>query len=83
MNEKGDRIRDFNTTQDTLDLTVLFDYLGSTPVTSSFLRFTQSGSRALIQIDQNGTTGGANFTTLATLDNVNVNNLIIGSNVLV
>jgi len=83
LNEKGDRITDFNTTQDTLDLTVLFDYLGSTPVTSSFLRFTRSGSRALVQIDQNGTTGGANFTTLATLDNVNVNNLIIGSNVLV
>ena len=38
-------------------------------------------SRALVQINQNGTTGAqSQLYNMATLDNVNVNNLIIGSN---
>ncbi|MBD2464131.1 ExeM/NucH family extracellular endonuclease [Oscillatoria sp. FACHB-1407] len=84
--DRTDRITDFNTTQDKLDLITLFDslgYSGSNPVADGFLRFTRSGSNTLVQVDQNGTTGGATFTTLVTLNNVNPNNLAIGSNVLV
>ncbi|MDX2211883.1 MAG: DUF3616 domain-containing protein [Oculatellaceae cyanobacterium bins.114] len=84
--DRTDRITDFNTTQDTLDLSALLDslpYAGSTPTTDGFLRFTRSGSSTLVQIDQNGLTGGASFSTLVTLNNVNPSNLVVGGNVLV
>ncbi|NJL21157.1 MAG: calcium-binding protein [Leptolyngbyaceae cyanobacterium SM1_3_5] len=81
--DRTDTITDFNSAQDLLNLEAVFDYLGSTPVTNAFLRFSQSGSNALVQIDQNGATGGANFSTLVTLNNVTANSLAIGTNVLV
>lgn len=81
--ERTDTITDFNTSEDLLDLDTVFDYLGSTPITSAFLRFSQSGSRTLVQIDQNGSTGGASFSTLVALDGVNATDLAIGTNVLV
>jgi len=84
--DRNDTITDFNTSQDKLDLSLLFDslgYLGAAPVADGFLRFTQSGGNTLVQIDQNGATGGANFSTLATLDWVSASKLVIGANVLV
>lgn len=86
LNERGDRINDFNPTQDKLALGGLFDslgYSGSNPVANGYLRFARSGSATLVQVDQNGLTGGANFSTLVTLNNVNPASLVVGSNVLV
>ncbi|MBD2156858.1 SdiA-regulated domain-containing protein [Leptolyngbya sp. FACHB-16] len=86
LNERGDRINDFSTTQDKLDLSALFDklgYGGSNPIANGYLRFTRSGSTNLVQVDQNGLTGGANFRTLVTLNNVAPASLVVGSNVLI
>lgn len=83
FNEGVDIVTDFNTRQDILDLNGVFSSLGVTSVTSDFLRLTQSGNNTLVQIDQNGATGGAIFSTLVTLNGVTANNLAIGTNVLV
>jgi predicted extracellular nuclease len=81
--EGMDIVTDFNTSQDILDLRSVFQSLGVTSVNSDFLQFTQFGSNTLIQIDQNGTTGGATFNTLLTLNEVDKNRLALGTNVLV
>jgi predicted extracellular nuclease len=81
--EGADVITDFTTTQDTLDLRGVFGNLGITSVTPDFLQFTQSGGNTLVQIDQNGVTGGANFSPLVTLNGVTASRLEIGTNVLV
>ena len=81
--ERTDTITDFNTTQDILNLKGVFSYLGSTPVNNTYVRFQQSGSNTLVQVDLDGTVGGANFSTLVTLNGVNTGNLSIGNNVLV
>jgi predicted extracellular nuclease len=83
INEGTDTITDFHTSQDILDLSGVFQSLGISSVTNDFLRFTQSGSNALVQIDQNGAVGGAIFNTLVILNGVNANNLAIATNVLV
>lgn len=81
--ERNDTITDFNFTQDILDLSGVFDYLGSTPIDDTYLRFRQSGSNTVVQVDLDGTLGGANFNTLVTLNGVASSRLAIGSNVLV
>jgi uncharacterized protein len=83
FNEGTDTITDFTTNQDILDLRGAFQSLGVTSVISDYLRFTQSGSSTLVQIDQNGAVAGAIFSTLVTLNGVSGNNLAIGTNVLV
>ncbi|MBW4601067.1 MAG: hypothetical protein KME29_16160 [Calothrix sp. FI2-JRJ7] len=83
FNEGTDVVTDFNTSQDTLDLSGVFKTLGVTEVTNDFLQLTQSGSDTLVQIDQNGTAGGMTFSTLVTLNKVTTNYLAIGTNVLV
>jgi Ca2+-binding RTX toxin-like protein len=82
----GDSITDFNSSQDKLVLTDLFrsvNYSGSNPIADGYLRFTQSGTSTQVQIDQNGLTGGSNFNTLATLNNVTPGSLTIGTNVVI
>ncbi|OKH52150.1 hypothetical protein NIES2101_16075 [Calothrix sp. HK-06] len=83
FNEGMDIVTDFNTSQDTLDLSGVFKTLGVTEVTKDFLQFTQSGSNTLVQIDQNGAAGGMTFSTFVTLNKVTTNYLAIGTNVLV
>ncbi|MDW8201479.1 MAG: G8 domain-containing protein [Cyanobacteriota bacterium SKYGB_h_bin112] len=86
LSDGVDTITDFNPSEDWLDLRNLFKnlgYLGANPVADGFLRFTQSGNNTLVQIDSNGLTGGANFSTLATLTGVTASNLSVGNNVLV
>ncbi len=83
----GDTINGFNTVEDKLDIHNLlasFNYLGSSPITDGYLRFTQSAAgNTLLQVDQNGLAGGANFVTMATLNGVMAGNLQLGSNVLI
>ncbi|MFB2898704.1 DUF4347 domain-containing protein [Aerosakkonemataceae cyanobacterium BLCC-F50] len=85
FDNRTDIITDFSISQDILDLSTLFDsldYAGSNPITDGFLRFIQSGANTLVQIDWDGTAGGAAFSTLVTLNNVIANNLVVGTNVL-
>ncbi|MDX2228739.1 MAG: cadherin-like domain-containing protein [Leptolyngbyaceae cyanobacterium bins.349] len=81
FSDRNDTITDFNTSLDKLDLVALS--LGANPIANGFLRFSQSGSNTLVQIDQNGATGGASFSTLATLNNVTASALTVGSNVVI
>jgi Ca2+-binding RTX toxin-like protein len=83
----GDIITDFNTAIDKIKLTDLMSNLGvgaGTAVSGGYLSFFQSGANALVLVDSNG--GGDSFTTMATLNNVNVSGpggLLVGFNVLV
>uniref|UniRef100_UPI0035C9641A choice-of-anchor Q domain-containing protein n=1 Tax=uncultured Nostoc sp. TaxID=340711 RepID=UPI0035C9641A len=82
----GDTITDFNSSQDKLVLTNLFDslgYGGSNPITDSYLRFVSSGVNTQVQIDRDGITSTQGFSLLVNLNNVSANSLVIGSNVLV
>jgi Ca2+-binding RTX toxin-like protein len=82
----GDIITDFNTSQDQLVLTDLFqslNYSGSNAITDGYLRFTQVGANTQVQIDQDGLANGSNFNTLATLNNVTPGSLAIGTNVVI
>jgi Ca2+-binding RTX toxin-like protein len=89
MVDAGDTITDFDPLAggDKLDLTLLFNTelgVSSSSVNTSYLRFVQSGMNTLCQVDSNGATGGENFITMATLNNVNASQLFIGnSNVIV
>jgi predicted extracellular nuclease/uncharacterized protein YjiK/Ca2+-binding RTX toxin-like protein len=86
ISDRNDTITDFSAVEDRLDLRGLLSslgYLGSAPVLDGFLRFSQSGGNTLVQIDQNGNTGGANFSTLATLSGVSSSSMAIGTNILV
>ncbi|HBE19196.1 MAG TPA: hypothetical protein DEG17_14775 [Cyanobacteria bacterium UBA11149] len=80
----ADTITDFNATADKLVLTSLFQsigYAGSNPIGDGYLRFVQSGSTTIVQIDSNG--GADSFSDLATLNSFTATNLVVGSNVLV
>jgi hypothetical protein len=89
MTDAGDIITDFTagTGGDNLDLSNLFNNIGiaSSSVNTNYLQFVQSGAgpNTIVQIDQNGLTGGANFVTIATLNNINPAQLAIGGNVIV
>ncbi|PSF36276.1 hypothetical protein C7H19_13805 [Aphanothece hegewaldii CCALA 016] len=80
----GDKINQFDYTQNKLILTELFDNIGYSeidPVTDGYLRLFQSGNSTLLQID---TDGGANsFVRMATLYNVTATNLVVGINVII
>ncbi|MFB2892388.1 SdiA-regulated domain-containing protein [Aerosakkonemataceae cyanobacterium BLCC-F50] len=79
--DRNDVISDFNISQDKLDLKGL--NLGANPVANGFLRFNQSGSSTLVQVDLDGTGTASTFTTLVTLNSVTATNLVVGTNVLV
>jgi Ca2+-binding RTX toxin-like protein len=86
MTDAGDTITDFNplASGDNLDLSNLFNNLPS-QVDNSYLQFSQSGANTLVRVDPNGAIGGANFVTMATLNNVTATQLsfAVGGNVLV
>jgi Ca2+-binding RTX toxin-like protein len=73
VNERTDTIKDFSKSAgDKLVLTDLFNdlgYHGTNPIADGYLRTVQSGSSVLVQIDSNGHSGGASFTTVAALSN--------------
>jgi Ca2+-binding RTX toxin-like protein len=77
MPEAGDIITDFDYTTDKISLTGLFQILGVAPssVNANYLKFVQSGTNTLVQVDQNGTGPFYGFVTMATLNNVNSSQL--------
>jgi Ca2+-binding RTX toxin-like protein len=89
MTDAGDTITDFDVTPtgDKLNLSALFASIGvaSGAVNTNYLQFTQSGLNTICQVDSNGAVGGANFVTIATLNNVTASLLsfAVGGNVLV
>jgi Ca2+-binding RTX toxin-like protein len=86
MQDAGDTITDFNVEQDKLVLSNLFeaiDYQGVDPIDDGYLQFVQQGSSTVVQVDADGIDGPSQFKTLSTLQQVNVADLAIGSNVIV
>ncbi|MCU0537176.1 MAG: type I secretion C-terminal target domain-containing protein [Hydrococcus sp. Prado102] len=80
--ERGDTINEFSTASDIIDLMRLMPTLtGYSGNVDGYLRFTQSGANALLQIDSDG--GGNSFVNLATLTNVSASDLGVGTNVIV
>ena len=57
-----------------------YDY--GNPFTGGWLRLQQSGANTLLQVDANGATGGGNWTTLATLQNVTAANIDLSANLI-
>ncbi|NJL47032.1 MAG: hypothetical protein HC929_05400 [Leptolyngbyaceae cyanobacterium SM2_5_2] len=84
LEDQGDILEDFDTSQDKVVMTALFTalgYSGLNPIADGYLRFLAVGSTTQIQIDPNGLTGGANFVTLATLNATAPGGLGLGANV--
>ncbi|QFS47669.1 hypothetical protein GXM_05161 [Nostoc sphaeroides CCNUC1] len=78
----GDRITDFNQSEDKLILTDLFKsrgYSRSNPISDGYLRFVQSGTSTQVQFAY----FGDNFYTFATLNNFTATNLVVGTDVIV
>ena len=57
-----------------------YDY--GNPFTGGWLRLLQSGSDTLLQVDLNGATGGASWSTLATLQNVTATQIDLSANLI-
>ncbi len=73
IDDRSDRITDFQVGEDVLDLRNLFagiGYQGNDPVADGYLQIVSSGSTSSIRIDIDGTFGSSAFKTLVTLDNV-------------
>jgi Ca2+-binding RTX toxin-like protein len=83
INEAGDTITDFRTNKDVIVLTDLLQSLGygggSSAISDGYVTWTQSGNNTLVQIDSNGLSNGANFTTLASLTNTVASSLSASS----
>lgn len=72
MQEGGDRILDFSTREDVIDLRPLFARFDKTSVqpATDYLRFNQMGADTQVQIDPDGSRGDRSFSTLVTLNNI-------------
>jgi glucose/arabinose dehydrogenase len=80
--ERGDRITDFKLGEDLIVVSGLlssFGYTGNNAIADGYVRFTQSTSSTLIQVDTDGTAGQSRFVTLATLSNVQASALGVSS----
>ncbi|MBD2448347.1 calcium-binding protein [Nostoc sp. FACHB-152] len=77
LGEGIDTITDFSSTDDVLVVQTLFtnlNYTGTNPIADAYIRGIQSGSNTLIQIDTDGVSSNASFSTLVTLNNFNASN---------
>ena len=86
FSDRTDKITDFNPNQDMVVLTDVFieiGYEGIDPIADGYLQFVQDGSNARVQIDPDGADGFYAFRTMATLQNVTIESLVVGSNVIV
>ncbi|WP_088890188.1 calcium-binding protein [Leptolyngbya ohadii] len=75
LQQGGDRILDFSTAEDAIDLRPLFSRSGTSrpdalgaQFSAEFVRFSQSGANTLVQVDLDGSGDRFNFRTLATLN---------------
>jgi Ca2+-binding RTX toxin-like protein len=68
-----DIINNFTTADgDAVDISdLLTGYTAGVSDINDFVRFTNSGANTLVQVDANGTTGGASFTSIAQINGVN------------
>ncbi|MBW4545060.1 MAG: type I secretion C-terminal target domain-containing protein [Symplocastrum torsivum CPER-KK1] len=86
FSDRTDKITDFNPNQDMVVLTDVFaeiGYQGIDPIADGYLQFVQTGSDARVQIDPDGVDGFHAFRTMAILENVTIESLSVGSNVIV
>lgn len=86
FSDRTDKITDFNPDQDMVVLTDVFaeiGYAGADPIADGYLQFVQDGSNARVQIDPDGVDGFYPFRTMAILQNVTIESLAVGSNVIV
>jgi Ca2+-binding RTX toxin-like protein len=77
VSDRGDRILDFEPTQDIIDLAQLFaapKYTSTQPL-ADYVKFVQSGANTIVQIDPNGGIAGDRFVTLITLQNTAIANI--------
>lgn len=85
FSDRTDKITDFKPNQDMVVLTDVFaeiGYQGIDPIADGYLQFVQTGSDARVQIDPDGA-GFHAFRTMAILQNVTIESLVVGSNVIV
>ncbi|BBD69636.1 hemolysin-type calcium-binding region [Nostoc commune NIES-4072] len=80
----GDTITDFESSNDQLVLSNLFEslnYSGSNPISDDYLRFVQLGTDTQVQVNSGDST--VDFNTLVTLNTFTATNLVLGTNVIV
>ncbi|QFS43699.1 DUF4347 domain-containing protein [Nostoc sphaeroides] len=80
----GDTITDFESSNDQLVLSNLFeslDYSGSNPISDDYLRFVQLGTDTQVQVNSGDST--VDFNTLVTLNTFTATKLVLGTNVIV
>jgi hypothetical protein len=86
FSDRTDTITDFNPDEDMVVLTDVFaeiGYQGIDPIADGYLQFVQDGSKARVQIDPDGVDGFHAFRTMASLENVAIESLSVGSNVII
>ncbi|BAZ50193.1 hemolysin-type calcium-binding protein [Nostoc sp. NIES-4103] len=84
--EYRDTITDFNTSADAIVLTSLLEnagYVGSDAIAAGYVKWIQSGTNTLVQIDVDGSAGTSEgFGTLVTLNNITATNVTASNFVL-
>ena len=86
LDERTDRILDFNVNEDKLVLSNVLaglNYNGIDPVADGYLEFVQQGLNTRVQINPDGVEGFFLFRTIAVLDKVSAADLVVGSNVII
>jgi Ca2+-binding RTX toxin-like protein len=86
FSDRTDTITDFNPNQDMVVLTDVFaeiGYQGIDPIADGYLQFVQDNSNTRVQIDPDGADGFQTFRTMAILQNVAIESLAVGINVII
>ncbi len=84
FNEQTDRIRDFNVVEDQLVLANLLsqlNYNGIDPITDGYLQFVQQGLDISLQVKLDDV--NTLFQTIAVIENVNAEDLVVANNVII
>jgi len=86
LDERTDRILDFNVNEDKLLLSNVLaglNYNGIDPVADGYLQFVPQGLNTRVQINPEGVDGFFLLRTIAVLDKVSAADLVVGSNVII